>query len=38
MGGLFMGIVLMGDRNKPISEKDIEALLTQLIMNPAQQQ
>ena len=38
MGGLFMGIVLMGDRNKPISEKDIEALLTQLIMNLAQQQ
>jgi AcrR family transcriptional regulator len=38
MGGLFMGIVLMGDRNKPISEKDIEALLTQLIMNPAQKQ
>ena len=38
MGGLFMGIVLMGNRNKPISEKDIEALLTQLIMNPAQQQ
>ena len=38
MGGLFMGIVLMGDKNKPISEKDIEKLLTQLIMNPAQQQ
>ena len=37
MGGLFMGIVLMGDRNKPISEKNIEELLTQLIMNPAQQ-
>jgi AcrR family transcriptional regulator len=38
MGGLFMGIVLMGDRNKPISEKDIEELLTQLIMNPTHQQ
>ena len=38
MGGLFMGIVLMGDRNKPICEKDIEDLLTQLIMNPGQQQ
>ena len=38
MGGLFMGIVLMGDRNKHISKKDIEELLTQLIMNPAQQQ
>ena len=36
MGGLFMGIVLMGNRNKPISEKNIEELLTQLIMNPAQ--
>ena len=36
MGGLFMGIVLMGDRKKPISEKDIEELLTQLIMNPRQ--
>ena len=36
MGGLFMGMVLMGDRNKPIYENDIEELLTQLIMNPAQ--
>ena len=36
MGCLFMGIVLMGDRNKPIYENDIEELLTQLIMNPAQ--
>jgi len=37
MGGLFMSIVLIGDRNKPIYEKDIEDFLTQLIMNPAQQ-
>ncbi len=34
MGGLFMGLVLMGDRKKQISEKDIEELLNQLIMNP----
>ena len=34
MGGLFMGLVLMGDRKKQVSEKDIEELLTQLIMNP----
>ena len=34
MGGLFMGVVLMGDRNKPVSEKDIEELLNQIIMNP----
>ena len=34
MGGLFMGLVLMGNRNKPVSEQDIEELLNQLIMNP----
>ena len=34
MGGLFMGLVLMGDKNKPVSEKDIEELISQLIMNP----
>ena len=37
MGGLFMGLVLMGDRNKPVSEQDIEELLNQLIMNPQEQ-
>ena len=37
IGGLFMGLVLMGDRNKPVSEKDIEELLNQLIMNPQEQ-
>lgn len=37
IGGLFMGLVLMGDKNKPVSKKDIEELLNQLIMNPAQQ-
>ena len=37
IGGLFMGLVLMGDKKEPISEKDIEELLSQLIMNPTQQ-
>ena len=37
MGGLFMGLVLMGDRDEPVSEKDIEELLSQLIMNPQEQ-
>ena len=37
MGGLFMGLVLMGDRKKQVSEKDIEDLLNQLIMNPQKQ-
>jgi len=34
MGGLFMGLVLMGDRKEPVSEKDVEDLLNQLITNP----
>ena len=34
MGGLFMGLVLMGEKKTPLSEKDIEKLLTQLIRNP----
>ena len=37
MGGLFMGLVFMGDRKKQVSEKDIEELLNQLIMNPQKQ-
>jgi hypothetical protein len=32
-----MGLVLMGDRKKQVSEKDIEELLNQLIMNPQEQ-
>ena len=36
IGGLFMGLVLMGDKKEPISEKDIEELLSQLIINPTQ--
>ena len=36
MGGLFMGLVLMGDKNKPVSEKEVEELLNQLITDPTQ--
>jgi len=36
MGGLFMGLVLMGDRKDPVSEKDVEDLLNQLIADPTQ--
>ena len=34
LGGLFMGLVLIGEKENPVSEKDIEKLLNQLIMNP----
>ena len=34
MGGLFMGLVLMDDKNEPVSEKEIEKLLNQLITDP----
>lgn len=34
MGGLFMGLVLMGDRDEPVSQKDVEELLNHLIINP----
>jgi len=34
MGGLFMGLVLMGDKKSPTSEKDIEKLIKQLISEP----
>ena len=36
MGGLFMGLVLMGDRKHPVSEKDVEDLLNKLIADPTQ--
>ena len=36
MGGLFMGLVLMDDKNEPVSEKEIEKLLNQLISGPTQ--
>ena len=34
LGGLFMGLVLIGEKEDPVSEEDIEKLLNQLIMNP----
>ena len=36
LGGLFMGLVLMGDRKKLVSQKDVEKLLNQLITDPTQ--
>ena len=34
LGGLFMGLVFMGDRSEPVSDKDVEALLNKLITDP----
>ena len=34
LGGLFMGLVFMGDKKEPVSEKDVEKLLNQLIAEP----
>ena len=34
LGGLFMGLVFMGDKKKLVSEKEIEELLNQLITDP----
>ena len=34
LGGLFMGLVLMGNQQKPVSENDIEELINQLITDP----
>ena len=34
LGGLFMGLVLMGNQKKPVSENDIEELINQLITDP----
>ena len=36
LGGLFMGLVLMGGRTEPVSQKDVEELLIQLITDPTQ--
>ena len=36
MGGLFMGLFLSGDKKDPVSEKNIEELLNQLITDPTQ--
>ena len=34
LGGLFMGLVFMGDKKNTVSEKEIEELLNQLIIEP----
>ena len=34
LGGLFMGLVFMGDREEPVTDKDVEKLLNQLITDP----
>ena len=36
LGGLFMGVVLMGNQNKPISGVDIDKLIEQIISNPTE--
>ena len=35
LGGLFMGLVFMGDKKDPVSEKDVEKLLNKLITDPS---
>tara|TARA_Y100001970_G_scaffold196588_1_gene239085 strand:- start:151 stop:747 length:597 start_codon:yes stop_codon:yes gene_type:complete len=34
LGGLFMGLVFMGDRKEPVTDKDVEKLLNELIIEP----
>ena len=34
LGGLFMGLVFMGDRKKPVTDKEVESLLNELITDP----
>tara|TARA_B100000941_G_scaffold205733_1_gene150082 strand:+ start:740 stop:1336 length:597 start_codon:yes stop_codon:yes gene_type:complete len=34
LGGLFMGLVFMGDRKEPVTDKDVEKLLNELIAGP----
>lgn len=34
LGGLFMGLVFMGDRGEPVTDKDVENLLNELIAGP----
>ena len=34
LGGLFMGLVFMGNKNEPVTEKEVEKLLNQLITDP----
>ena len=34
LGGLFMGLVFMGDKKEPVTDKDVESLLNELITSP----
>tara|TARA_B100001250_G_scaffold407645_1_gene428758 strand:- start:631 stop:1227 length:597 start_codon:yes stop_codon:yes gene_type:complete len=34
LGGLFMGLVFMGDRKDPVTDKEVENLLNELISDP----
>ena len=34
LGGLFMGLVFMGDKKKPVTDKEVESLLNELITDP----
>ena len=34
LGGLFMGLVFMGDRKKPVTYREVESLLNELITDP----
>ena len=34
LGGLFMGLVFMGDRQDPVTDRDVESLLNELITDP----
>ena len=34
LGGLFMGLVFMGDRKEPVTDKEVENLLNELITSP----
>ena len=36
IGGLFVGLIFMGEQNKNITSDDIETLLNQLIADPNQ--
>lgn len=38
LGGLFMGLVFMGDREDPVTDKDVEKLLNELIIEPNHEQ
>ena len=38
LGGLFMGLVFMGDRKEPVTDKDVEKLLNELIIEPNHQE